>query len=219
MARSSAERGGAALLALVLVAACSTATGAPAPRTVHPGAPGEPARPAAAARGAPAAQPRPTEADVRFMQDMIAHHRQALAMAALVPERSRREDVRLLARRIQVSQEGEIGMMRRWLEAHGAPVPAEGAHAHHGAGGHAAMPGMLTEEEMARLAAARGAEFDRLLLESMIRHHEGALLMVKELFSRPGAGQESEVYQFAAEVAGDQQIEIDRMRGMLGSPR
>lgn len=210
-----------ALLCVVALAACGTATGAPGPRTVHPGAPGQPDRPAAAAQTAGSTQPRHTEADVRFMQGMIAHHQQALAMSALVPARSSREEVRLLARRIEVSQQGEIGMMRRWLEAHGEPVPAADAqHAHHGAGGHqATMPGMLTEQEMARLAAARGAGFDRLFLELMIRHHEGALLMVKELFGRPGAGQEGEVYQFAAEVAGDQQIEIDRMRGMLGSLR
>jgi uncharacterized protein (DUF305 family) len=77
------------------------------------------------------------------------------------------------------------------------------------------MPGMLTAEEMARLAAAKGAEFDRLFLEGMIKHHGGALTMVQELFSTPGAGQESEIFAFASDVDADQRMEIDRMDAML----
>jgi uncharacterized protein (DUF305 family) len=77
------------------------------------------------------------------------------------------------------------------------------------------MPGMLTADEMARLAATSGAAFDRLFLESMIKHHEGALVMVKALFSTPGAGQESEIFAFASDVDSDQRMEIDRMSAML----
>ena len=78
------------------------------------------------------------------------------------------------------------------------------------------MPGMLTPEEMAALAAAKGADFDRLFLIGMIKHHEGALTMVQELYGAGGgAGQESEIYAFAADVDADQRMEIDRMRGML----
>ncbi len=77
------------------------------------------------------------------------------------------------------------------------------------------MPGMLTAAEMARLADARADAFDRLFLELMIKHHEGALTMVKDLYSRPGAGQESEIYAFASDVDADQRMEIDRMRGMI----
>jgi uncharacterized protein (DUF305 family) len=79
------------------------------------------------------------------------------------------------------------------------------------------MPGMLSDEEMARLAGATGAEFDRLFLEFMIRHHEGALVMVADLFSADGGGQEAELFQFASHVDGDQRAEIARMRGMLST--
>jgi uncharacterized protein (DUF305 family) len=80
------------------------------------------------------------------------------------------------------------------------------------------MPGMLTDAELARLAAARGAEFDRLFLESMIRHHEGALVMVADYFKTPGAGQESEAYRLASDVDADQRAEIRRMRSLLPAP-
>jgi uncharacterized protein (DUF305 family) len=81
------------------------------------------------------------------------------------------------------------------------------------------MPGMLTDEEMARLTAAKGVAFDRLFLQLMIKHHQGALQMVKELFAQPGAGQEARIFAFASDVEADQQIEIDRMRQMLGGGR
>ncbi|MCA1586537.1 MAG: DUF305 domain-containing protein [Acidobacteria bacterium] len=153
-----------------------------------------------------------TTADARFMQGMIGHHAQALEMAALLPSRTDREDMKLLAKRLEVSQADEIGMMREWLQLRGRDVPD--AHAHH-AHGAALMPGMLTPEEMTRLADAKGAEFDRLFLEGMIKHHEGALTMVQELFSSPGAGQEADIYAFASDVDADQRMEIDRMRAML----
>jgi uncharacterized protein (DUF305 family) len=152
-----------------------------------------------------------TPADVRFMQGMIGHHSQALDMTALLPERTERDDMRMLARRIEVSQADEIQMMRRWLEARGQGVP--GPHAHH-APGAPLMPGMLSADEMAQLAAARGTAFDRLFLASMIKHHEGALTMVKELYATAGAGQESEMYAFASDVDADQRMEIERMRAM-----
>ena len=77
------------------------------------------------------------------------------------------------------------------------------------------MPGMLTAAEMDRLAASRGVEFDRLFLQFMIKHHEGALTMVRDLFSTPGAAQESGIFAFASDVDADQRMEIDRMRKML----
>jgi uncharacterized protein (DUF305 family) len=173
---------------------------------------------AAQAQATPQPAPRHSEADVRFVTGMVGHHAQALEMVALVRERATRADVRLMAERIEVSQRDEIAMMERWLRARGHPVPsADSAHAHHG-GGHAQMPGMLTAEEMQRLRAASGAEFDRLFLELMIRHHEGALAMVAELFGTRGGGQESEVFHIASEVDADQRMEIDRMRTMLGGP-
>jgi len=77
------------------------------------------------------------------------------------------------------------------------------------------MPGMLTPEDMARLAAAKGVEFDKLFLEFMIKHHAGALTMVEELFASAGAGQDSDIFAFASDVDADQRMEIDRMGAML----
>jgi uncharacterized protein (DUF305 family) len=145
------------------------------------------------------------------MEGMIHHHAQALDMTGLVPARSGSADMRMLAQRIEDSQADEIRMMERWLAERGHAVPD--AHAHEGHTG--TMPGMATAEEMERLARASGGEFDRLFLELMIRHHEGALVMVKDLFSTPGAGQESEIFAFASDVVADQRMEIQRMDAML----
>ena len=177
----------------------------------------------AAATAAAQTGPRYAPADVAFMQGMIAHHAQALKMTALVPGRSARADVRLLAERIQASQVSEIAQMRQWLRTRGLDTAAmAGQHQHqHAAGGaddHGAMPGMLTEAELAALEAASGAEFDRLFLEYMIRHHEGALTMVATLFFTNGAGQESEIFRLATDVDADQRAEIARMRALLGAP-
>ena len=208
----------AAPLAAAILAACGPAVNAEPPRSAPPAAPVRESTPptGAAARAY-------TEADVRFLQMMIPHHAQALEMTALVPSRSTRRDVRLTAQRIELSQEEEIGMMQRWLRARWLEAPEGQAGHQHGAG-HAHMPGMLTPQEMDRLRAASGAEFDRLFLEYMIRHHEGALAMVAELFATPGAGQEPELFGMASEVDSDQRMEIARMRAMLngqlsGAPR
>ena len=179
---------------------------APAPATVTPPTPSTAAADSAR-RGYGAA-------DVRFMQHMLAHHAQALEMTRLVPDRAQRDDLRLLAQRIDVSQRDEIAQMERWLRARGETVPPTGAHAQHGAAAaeHASMPGMLTPDEMARLAAASGTAFDRLFLQLMIRHHEGALTMVRELVASPGGAQDSELFQLVSDIEADQRAEIDRMR-------
>jgi len=180
---------------------------------VQPGAPGSPSR---VVKPDVNAAPKFTEADVKFMQSMIGHHAQALEMVALRPGRSTSEDMRLLMLRIEVSQADEIKLMQRWLEDRGQPLPGPHALHEHGA---TPMPGMLSPEDMQKLAAAKGAEFERLFLEYMIKHHEGALVMVKELFNSPGAAQEAEVFAFASDVEADQLIEIRRMRGMLAAGR
>jgi uncharacterized protein (DUF305 family) len=143
---------------------------------------------------------------------MIGHHAQALEMCALLSTRTSHEGMRLLARRIEISQADEIRMMQEWLKSRGQEVPSEHAHHAHGA---TLMPGMLTPDEMQRLADSNGAEFDRLFLEFMIKHHAGALIMVNELFSQPAAGQEPEIFAFASDVDADQRMEIDRMGAML----
>jgi uncharacterized protein (DUF305 family) len=187
--------------------------------------------PAAVRAGADTA-PRPAgrAADVQFMHHMMHHHAQALVMTALVPEHTAREDLRRLARRIDLSQRDEMELMRAWLVARGASVP--GSPAYGGTGGHAhhtgassmsmdmtAMPGMLTAAQLGRLRGARGAEFDRLFLEGMIQHHEGAIEMVAALFRTPGAGQDAELFRFASDVDADQRAEIARMRQLLAAMR
>ncbi|HEX6132458.1 MAG TPA: DUF305 domain-containing protein [Longimicrobiales bacterium] len=150
-------------------------------------------------------------ADVRFVHGMIAHHAQAILMTDMVATRAEHEQIRLLARRIDVSQKDEIRMMRRWLERRGEPVPDSTAHAQH-----AVAPGMLTSEQLRTLSATTGVAFDRLFLEQMIRHHEGALTMVAELFAS-GGGQEPELFQVASHIDADQRAEIARMRRLLES--
>lgn len=207
----------AALTLLVALAAPGCAA-SPAP---DPHA-GRPAPADAPHGGHPAPSPDPSsrpdrsyeDADIAFMQGMIEHHRQALAMTALVPDRTENRTIRLLADRIEVSQRDEIARMARWLNDRGR------AEHHGGAGDHSRMPGMLTAEQMARLESASGDEFDRLFLDFMIQHHEGALVMVADLFATPGAGQEPQIFQFASEVDSDQRMEIERMyrvRDSLGS--
>jgi len=179
---------------------------------VQPGAPGQASRVITQEQAAGARAVRYTDADVRFMQGMIGHHAQALEMAALLPSRTDREDMKLLARRIEVSQSDEINMMQDWLKARGHDLPGEHAR-------HTLMPGMLTPEEMGRLAAAKGPAFDRLFLELMIKHHDGALTMVKDLFASAGAGQESEIFAFVSDVDADQRMEIERMSAMLSQTK
>jgi uncharacterized protein (DUF305 family) len=162
-------------------------------------------------------------ADVRFMHHMLMHHGQALVMTAMVPTRSTRDDIKRVAERITVSQRDEMALMQRWLRARGEAVPADMDHAHHagmsGMTGDAAhampMPGMLTPAELARLEASSGAPFDSLFIAGMIRHHEGALTMVREYLATPGAAQESEIFRFASDVDADQRAEIRRLRGLM----
>jgi len=199
-------------ITIVALGGCATAAREQAPPIIQPGAPGEASQaiPAGDVNGLP--RPGHTPADVAFMRGMIGHHAQALEMAALLQTRTDSDRMRKLAQRIAVSQADEILMMREWLEDRGVEAPTE--HAHHGNDG-ALMPGMLTAEEMDRLAAAKGPVFDRLFLEAMIRHHQGALVMVRELFAAPGAGQDADIFAFASDVDADQRMEIGRMVGML----
>jgi uncharacterized protein (DUF305 family) len=200
------------LMTGLVAASCRTASVGSGPPIVQPGAPGEPTRVISVEKAVDLSRVEHTAADVRFMQGMIGHHAQALEMTALLPSRTSRQDMKLLGQRIEVSQADEIKMMQTWLKDRGQSVPDVHAHHAHGA---TLMPGMLTPEEMKRLADANGVEFDRLFLEFMIKHHEGALIMVRELFDTNGAGQESEVFAFVSDVEADQQMEIDRMNAML----
>ena len=179
---------------------------------IQPGLPGQPSRQISAEEASDLAGLRFSEADVRFMQGMISHHRQAMEMSSLVDDRSNREAVEALAERISLSQEDEISMMAGWLEDRDFEAPADDAH--HDPD-YDLMPGMLSPEEMEQLEAAEGFEFDSLFLNFMIDHHEGALAMVENLLDQPGSAQGSELYRFTTDVNSDQTSEIERMITML----
>ena len=162
-----------------------------------------------------------TEADVHFMSGMIPHHAQAVLIAGWAASHGARSDVRILSERIVVGQKDEIALMRNWLGDKGKPVPA--ADATHmrmkmdGMEHDMLMPGMLSAEQLAQLDRARGSEFDQLFLTFMIRHHEGAVSMVDELFGTNGAGQDETVFRLASDIYADQTTEIDRMQKMLST--
>ena len=165
------------------------------------------------------ARMRYTDADVSFMTGMIHHHAQAIEMSRLAPTHGASPQVLTLAARIINAQKDEIATMQRWLEDRRQPVP-EVATAEPGGMGHdhhhpVQMPGMLTAEQLRSLEGAHGPEFDRLFLSLMIQHHEGAVTMVRELFSTDGAGQDEEVFKFASDAQVDQATEIARMKLML----
>jgi uncharacterized protein (DUF305 family) len=154
-----------------------------------------------------------TDADVAFMTDMIHHHAQALVMARMAPSHGASGPLRTLSERIIVGQNDEIALMQTWLRNRGKPVPDPASDAHAGHSMH--MPGMLTPAELAELDAARGADWDRLFLTYMIRHHQGALTMVEQLFGSYGAAQGDDMFRIASGIAADQTAEIDRMQSML----
>ena len=195
-------------------------SGEPAPNIVQPGAPGEPSRTLSEDELADLELTSHSEADVRFMQTMIHHHAQALLMTELAAENDAGRDVRLLAKRIDISQASEIDLMRNWLYDRYEPAPeAHPKHGHaHGVGFDPNMPGMVSQARLKALRSARGEEFDRLFLRSMIHHHRGALTMVAELYAS-GGGLESSVDAFARHVEADQQIEIGRMQALLAELR
>lgn len=201
------------VLVLGFAAACKTAGGGSSIGTkiLQPGAPGQDSKVISTAQATDLSKVQATPADIKFMQGMIGHHAQAVEMVALINDRTANPNMKMLGLRIQVSQDDEMDMMRKWLAERGAAIP--GPHAHHEPGGF--MPGMLTPGEMAALAAAKGVEFDRLFLQGMIKHHAGAITMVEELFKSPGAGQEGGIFAFASDVDADQRMEIDRMSAML----
>ena len=166
-------------------------------------------------------------ADVRFMQGMIMHHAQAVEMTALIESRTTTRGLRLLGERISHSQSDEMKFMKRWLEARGEAISempsrdqSMGMTSHTGHTGHTShsmlMPGMLTKSQMEALEKAKGKEFDRLFLTGMIQHHNGALIMVKDLFDTAGAGQDAEVFNFATDVDSGQRAEIRIMQTMMG---
>jgi uncharacterized protein (DUF305 family) len=186
------------------------------------------------AQGSAPARPDYTAADVSFMQDMILHHAQAVVMSDWVPTHGASERVLTLAKRIGLSQRDEIRLMQDWLlDRHlAAPDPLHRLSKQAGPVHDTSplnmpgmdmerhpmiMSGMLTPEQMRQLDAAHGTEFDRLYLQGMIPHHEGALTMVAQLYASPAGGQQSDVSGFANDIDAGQRAEIARMQALLNT--
>lgn len=203
-----------------------------APPIFQPGAPGQPSRVITADQALALARTSYTAEDVQFMQHMIVHHAQAVEMVALLETQGENSRVKLLGRRIALSQEAEMELMRSWLIARDQSTEMQMDHSGHGMdhgamdhsahAGHAKapsetplMPGMLSPAQMARLAAARGSEFDRLFLTGMIQHHQGAIDMVADLLEHPDAGRDTLLSDFTNSVVADQSTEILRMQSLL----
>jgi len=191
-----------------------------APTIVQPGAPGQPSKtlPPNTTGQAP---PR-SAADIDFMQGMIMHHTQAVEMTALIPSHTDNPEVHLLGARISRSQSDEMQFMQRWLIARGEPTSMSmPGMPDMDMSGHpmAPMPGMLTPAQMSALRNAKGADFDHLFLTGMIQHHNGALIMVKQLFDTPGAGQDADLFDFATDADNTQRAEIKIMQDMLKEKR
>ncbi len=197
-------------LALLIVSTCALAQEAP---ILNPGAPGEPSQEMSAEQAISIAGTSYSPDDVRFMQDMIPHHHQALQMAELVADRTNRPELVDVAGRINASQKDEIEFMQQWLSERGESVPDPTAH--HAMHMSHQMAGMASPEQMADLAAADGTAFDRLFLQLMIAHHEGAVTMVDELREQPGSAFDPVLFEFTNDIVNDQSVEIERMNALL----
>ncbi len=152
-----------------------------------------------------------TEADVHFMQGMIAHHAQAIYMSRLAAVHGANARVLKLANKIDQSQVAEIHLMQQWLLRNNQSAPDTSSWRT------MQMPGMLTGAQLTQLGAATGTEFDRQFLTLMIQHHTGALKMVSDLFAAPLAAQDVDVSVFANDVQLVQTAEIDVMYDLLAN--
>ena len=197
-------------LAVLLAVPCIALAEAP---IVQPGAPGEETRSLSAEEAVRIAETSFSPDDVRFMQDMVPHHHQALEMAELTPARTNNPKLLEVAARIEASQADEIAFMQQWLAERGEaaidPTAHDAMHTAH------SMAGMASTEQMAELAAAEGIAFDRLFLQLMIRHHDGAVKMVKKLLEQPGAAYDPVLFEFTSDISNDQTVEIERMNRLL----
>lgn len=198
--------------ATIILLSCSVLA-ANEPPIIHPGAPGQASSELSASEAIKIANTSYSPDDVRFMADMIPHHNQATQMADLVADRTNRQEIVDVAGRINSSQADEIAFMQNWLSVRGEDVPAPTSHedmhtSHH-------MAGMASPEQMAELEASEGIAFDRLFLQLMIPHHEGAVTMVEELLEQPGAAYDPVLFEFTTDVTNDQEAEIERMNELL----
>lgn len=162
-----------------------------------------------------------TKADYDFMTGMIAHHAQAVLMAGWAPTHGASASLQRYCERVVVGQSDEIRLMQNWLKDHNQPVPdAKDTKMHmmmNGKMQDMLMPGMLSDDEMKALDKARGVEFDRLFLVGMMKHHQGAIDMVKTLQSSNGAAQDEFSFKLSNDIFADQTTEIARMQQMLAA--
>ena len=208
----------------ILLAGLIAAWSPQSPPIFQPGAPGAPARIITPGEAVALSRSTFTADDVAFMQHMIMHHAQAVEMVGLLETRGASPTVQLMGRRIALSQQAEMELMRDWLTQRGQPLEMAGMSGmdHSAHTGHAMpasdipiMPGMLSPAQMQTLAAASGPAFDRLFLQGMIQHHQGALDMVDALLAHPGAAEDTLLSDFTASVVSDQSAEILRMQSIL----
>jgi uncharacterized protein (DUF305 family) len=202
-----------------LIAASASRSAAQAPASGQPSAAQQGEMAAIARAKADSARYPYTQADIDFMSHMIGHHAQAIVMSHMAPTHGASPSVQTLAERIINAQQDEIATMQQWLGDRRQLVPEAKPMGMkmmmNGVEHLMLMPGMLTDEQMKQLDAARGKEFDRLFLTFMIQHHRGAVSMVQNLFGTYGAAQDEIVFKFANDVSVDQTTEIARMERML----
>ena len=213
MNRPPRQFAGACVLIAACVGAMACASASRSAAVISPTG-RSPAEIAAADSG----RPPFTKADVDFVSGMIGHHAQAVLMAGWAPSHGASASLQSLCERIVVAQRDEIAFMQRWLRERKLPVP-DGDTSHMMMSGMdmKLMPGMLTPEELQALDKARGADWDRLFLQDMIKHHNGAIEMVETLFASNGAVQDEQIFKFASDVHVDQITEVNRMTLMLQS--
>jgi uncharacterized protein (DUF305 family) len=196
----------AVVAAMLALAACgaSSDTGSSAPSSSQSGS---------------ATSSKHNDADVSFATDMIPHHAQAVVMAKMARTQASDPKVKALAADIEVAQGPEIEQMSGWLKAWGEKVPATDTDAEgsgmSGMGGRDSgdMPGMMSDGQMTRLGKVSGAMFDRMWLQMMVQHHEGAVEMAK---TEQSDGQSSDAVALAKRIESAQTAEISKMQEMLG---
>ena len=201
------------LLTVLTVCGISNLAQAQVP-IIQPGAPGQASRVITAEEASDLAALSYSLGDIQFLRGMIPHHSQAKEMSALAQDRTNNTIVLAVAARITLSQDDEISMMQGWLVDQGLDAPSEDVHHQPG---FERMKGMLSDEQMEELAASSGPEFDRLYLEYMIDHHQGALDMVEMLLDQRGSVQDPLLYEFTSDLTSDQTSEIERMDLLLAS--
>ena len=198
---------------------------------ILPGAPGEESKNLDAQDATNIANTSYIEADVKFLQGMIVHHEQAILMSSMVGKRTNNPTIVDLADRIDASQEDEISFMEGWLEDRGENIPGENEHSmmnhhgmeHHDMSMHLDMVGMASPKQLKELENSKSTDFDRLFLQLMIAHHDGALEMVKDLKKFSGAAYDPILNEFVSDLVNDQGVEIERMNtiavGLSDDPR